>query len=98
MVPSVGGEPERLSDGPGVGARWSLDGRQIFFIGARERSGSLWALSLEDKSERPLTNLADKRGRLGEEGLATDGQYVYFRWEENLGDIWVMDVIHENGN
>ena len=28
---------------------------------------------------------------LGTQGLATDGRYLYFRWEEELGDIWVMD-------
>jgi hypothetical protein len=24
--------------------------------------------------------------------LATDGEYLYFTWEEDFGDIWVMDV------
>ena len=94
-VPSAGGEVERLTDGHGLFPRWSRDGRQIFFIGARERSGNLWALSLEDKSERPLTALVGKRGGLGPWGLATDGEYLYFRWEDDLGDIWVMDVVRE---
>ncbi|MFQ5789000.1 MAG: hypothetical protein ACE5JI_00835 [Acidobacteriota bacterium] len=94
-VPSAGGEVERLTDGPGDFPRWSRDGRHIFFTGVRERSRNLWALSLEDKSERPLTNLVGKRGSLGRQGLATDGQYVYFRWGEDLGDIWVMDVVQE---
>ena len=25
--------------------------------------------------------------------VSTDGSYLYFQWEENLGDIWVMDVV-----
>ena len=82
-----------MTDGPGEFPRWSRDGRQIFFIAEREQSRNLWALSLEDKSERPLTNLVGKRGRMGGDGLATDDQYIYFRWVEDLGDIWVMDVV-----
>jgi len=33
------------------------------------------------------------RGSLGSEALATDGRYLYFAWEEDIGDIWVMDVV-----
>ncbi len=25
----------------------------------------------------------------------TDGDYLYFDWEEDLGDIWVMDVVQD---
>ena len=25
--------------------------------------------------------------------LPPDGEYLYFTWEERLGDIWVMDVV-----
>jgi hypothetical protein len=46
--------------------------------------------------ERPVTDLAGKRGSLGTEVLATDGQYLYFAWEEDLGDIWVMDADSES--
>jgi hypothetical protein len=24
--------------------------------------------------------------------LGTDGKYLYFTWEEDFGDIWLMDV------
>jgi hypothetical protein len=92
-VPCAGGEVERLTDGAGIFPRWSRDGRQVFFIGVRKRLGNFWALSLEDKSERPLTNLGDKRGIVGLDALATDDQYIYFRWQEDLGDIWVMDIV-----
>ena len=67
--------------------------RQNFFIGARERSGNIWALPHSDKSERPLTDLAGKRGGLGPDGLATNGEYIHFRWKDDIGDIWVMDVV-----
>ncbi len=26
---------------------------------------------------------------------ATDGSYLYFTWQDDLGDIWVMDVVQE---
>jgi hypothetical protein len=25
-------------------------------------------------------------------GTPTDGKYVYFTWDENLGDLWVMSA------
>ncbi|MFQ5788996.1 MAG: nucleotidyl transferase AbiEii/AbiGii toxin family protein [Acidobacteriota bacterium] len=25
--------------------------------------------------------------------LATDGQYLYFHWDDELADLWVMDVV-----
>jgi hypothetical protein len=26
---------------------------------------------------------------------ATDGTYLYFPWRDDLGDIWVMDIVQE---
>ncbi len=42
--------------------------------------------------ERPVTDFRDKRGSPGSESLTTDGEFIYFSWEEDMGDIWVMDV------
>ena len=50
-------------------------------------------MSADGANERPMTDLAGKRGALGGWGLATDGDYLYFTLHENLGDIWVMDVV-----
>jgi hypothetical protein len=27
--------------------------------------------------------------------LAADGEYLYFNWGDDLGGIWVMDVVRE---
>ena len=89
-----GGEPEPLTRGPGRSHRWSPDGEHIYFTGAEERAGNLWVLSLEDGRERPITNLVGRRGDLGTP-VATDGKHVYFVWREDLGDVWVMDVVRE---
>ncbi|MGH9389950.1 MAG: hypothetical protein ACRD1Z_10065 [Vicinamibacteria bacterium] len=94
-VPAKGGEPGRLTKGPGHYPTWSRDGRHVFFTGIRERAGNVWALSYEEGTERPVTDLKGRPGRLGFECLATDDRYVYFRWEEDTGDIWVMDVVTE---
>jgi Tol biopolymer transport system component len=97
LVPASGGEPEQLTEGPsGWGPRWSLDGKQVYFPGAGQRTGNLWASSIHGGSERPLTELQGRRGTLGLVSLATDGQYLYFTWMEELGDLWVMDVVEEN--
>ncbi len=66
------------------------DGRRIFFKGVRTRQPDIWVLDLEDGSERPVTDLAGRRGELG--SLALHQNAIYFAWRENLGDLWVMDV------
>jgi len=93
-IPSEGGEGELLTveAGSGWGARFSPDGRQLFYQGAGERSSDIFALSLEDAREYPVTHLANRRGSM-EFNLATDGGYLYFIWAENFGDLWVMDIV-----
>lgn len=91
-VPTAGGEPERLTLHTGQMGVWSRDGRTLYYSGWNERSGNLWALSLPDRREYQVTNFVGRHGTLGW-GKATDGRYVYFTWWEDLGDIWVMDVV-----
>ena len=90
-VPASGGEPELLTERPGQTPRWSPDGRLIYFVDVAEGK-NLWAVSVEDGGERPMTDLASRPGNLGPIALATDGEQLFFAWEENLGDLWVMDV------
>jgi len=92
QIPASGGQTEQLTKGAALSARWSLDGKQIYFVGLREQANNIWQLSLSNRDERPVTDLAGKRGRLGGPGLATDGQHIYFTWEDPLGDIWVADI------
>ncbi len=91
-VSSEGGEPELMTNSSSGGPRWSHDGAHLYFRGAFERAGNLWALSIKDRTERPITNLVGKRGTVGRMQPETDGKYLYFPWRDDLGDIWVMDL------
>ena len=94
-VPARGGEAVRLSAGPGFAAQWSVDGKTLYFCGQNERADNIWALSAEDGTEYPVTDLSGRYGRLEPWSLDTDREYLYFIWAEDLGDIWVMDVVQE---
>jgi len=88
---SLDGEPRILVEGPAQAYCWSPDGKLIYYTGDREKAGNLWAASLESGKEYRLTDLFGRRGRLSF-NLATDGEYLYFHWDEDVADLWVMDV------
>ncbi len=90
--PMDGGDPKPLAGNFAHVSRWSRDGKKVYYPALEATGGNLWAVSVEDGSERPITNFTGKPGNLGAHALATDGNYLYFTWEEDLGDIWVMDV------
>jgi Tol biopolymer transport system component len=92
-VSSQGGEPALLTRGPARGPRWSRDGASIYFHGDEERAGNLWKYSVTDGTERAMTNLVGKRGTVGVMQPATDGRFLYFSWRDDVGDVWVMDVV-----
>jgi Tol biopolymer transport system component/tRNA A-37 threonylcarbamoyl transferase component Bud32 len=93
-ISPAGGQPEPLIEPVGLfGARLSSDGKVLYYLG----EDNLRALSLEEGGQYPMTDLAGRRGTLGW-GVATDGQFLYFSWAEETGDIWVMDVSEESRN
>jgi Tol biopolymer transport system component len=94
-VPATGGEPERLTDGPAYYARWAPSGDRLYFTAQEERAGNLWEVSVADRVERPVTDLSGRPGSIGDLALASDGRYLYFTWESDVGDIWVGDVSWE---
>ncbi len=96
-ISASGGKPERLTKGEGQYPRWSPDGKTIFFLGYGDRKNNVWAVSIDSGEERPVTALTGRRGVLGRLGLATDGQNIYFTWEESRGDIWVADIVQPPG-
>ncbi|HET9218882.1 MAG TPA: hypothetical protein VFR18_18005 [Terriglobia bacterium] len=52
-VQAEGQNSELLSNGPAGTSQWSPDGNRIYFMGADERTGNIWALSLRDRREFP---------------------------------------------
>jgi len=87
-VPVSGGDHERVTSG--YQHRWSPDGRAIYVY---KGADNLYRVSMEDGNERRVTDLSGGRiGHLGMDGLAIDGEYLYFVWMEEIGDIWVMEV------
>jgi hypothetical protein len=64
-------------------------------VGLAEKVGNLWALSVDDRREYPVTNFAKRRGFLQQTVLSTDGKYLYFAWRDDLGDVWTMDLVEQ---
>jgi len=90
-VSADGGQPERLTKRESFLPKITPDGETVYFRGPLEQS-EYWALSLEDRTERLVADLSGRPGKQGTFALTTDGEYLYFTWEEALGDIWIMDV------
>ena len=92
-VAASGGPAEKLTDGPAWYSVFSPDGAHVYFVGYGDKAGSLWRVPAGGGAARRMTELEGKPGALGNAALATDGEHLYFAWEEDLGDIWVMDVV-----
>lgn len=93
-IPAEGGDAQLLAPTTsGNLARYSPDGRQILVTDIEDGTGNIWAIDPETKVRRAVTDLARRPGGLGGIALATDGNYIYFTWNEDIGDIWVADVV-----
>ncbi len=90
-VPAEGGEPEQVTERGGLISGKSMDGRRIFLLQGRS---IIWAYTLEDRTERNLTDLEGRPGGMFET-LGTDGEHLYFSWGMNVSDLWVTDVVRE---
>lgn len=92
-VPVSMGKPQQVGDVPIWKHVWAGPDEIYYVSIAKPQAGNVWTLSVDSGETRPLTDLSEKQGTLGGEALDTDGQYVYFTWEEDLGDLWLMDVV-----
>lgn len=93
---TAGERPRVLRTGPVGKPRWSPDASRIYVAGAAEREGNFFAISADGTGEHAVTNLAGHRGAPGPNALATDGKFLYFTWDEDLGDLWVMNAVSQN--
>ena len=86
------GTPARaLTEGVGSGLQWTPDGSAILY---RSRTDAIHIVDAIGKSTgRLLVDLSGRPGEMGFYGTPTDGRFVYFVWGDDLGDIWVMDIV-----
>ena len=74
---------------------WSLifspSSNTVYFGARREGRGNLYEKELGSSTDRQLTDFVGRSGYLGQL-YDTDGEFLYFAWNEDHGDIWVMDV------
>lgn len=86
----------RRALGPGGGpVGWSADGTTTYATRRTDGMRQLWSIAIDGGSSRQLTALSGRRGQMGQYNHETDGRYVYFTWNEDVGDIWVMDVVQD---
>jgi Tol biopolymer transport system component len=70
---------------------WSSDGGRVRFVAERNGHANVYERTARKADDRQLTDLIGRRGRLASL-VASDGEYLYFTWREDHGDLWVMDV------
>jgi hypothetical protein len=80
----------RLSITSPGGRAWSHDGRSVIFRAAADRLDIVEAR--EGALPRRLVDLSGRLGSLGVYSMPSDGKFLYFIWEEDLGDIWTMEA------
>jgi Tol biopolymer transport system component len=97
-APRDGGTPTPLPFAPphaqSLTPRFSSDGQSLYYavVSGPKADQNLWKLSLVDGKASPLTRLEGRRGSLTYY-FARDARSLYFTWNEDDGDIWVMDVV-----
>jgi Tol biopolymer transport system component len=90
-VPAAGGTAEPVLGDDTVSLVWSSASDRVFFGARRGGRGNLYEKRFGSAEERQLTDFVGRSGFLGAVN-DTDGEYLYFTWNEDQGDIWVMDV------
>ena len=97
-LPARGGDADRVVEGDVGVPRWAPDSREVYVRAVRDGRANVWVVSLEDGRERAVTDLVGKQGGLGPAALATDGRYAYFTWQLDQRDLWVADVVQDEGD
>ena len=69
---------------------WSLDGRYLIIRSAADQISRVE--TKPGATSQVVVDLSGRQGSLGIYNTPSDGKYIYFIWEENLGDIWTMTI------
>ena len=89
---SGSGEIVDVSRTPAFKSIWAPDGSRLFFASANGPR-NLFVVEADGKRERAVTDLRGRRGTIVTNSIATDGRFLYFSWQEDLGDLWVADLV-----
>lgn len=94
ITDTTGHEADRALVTSGSGPmRWTPDGRSLLYRASQDR---ILGVNVDGPArERVLVDLSGRRGSLGDHGTPTDGQFIYFAWNDDLADVWVMDAVPE---
>lgn len=90
-VPAAGGEAEPVLDEDSWSLLFAPGGETVYFAARREGRGNLYEKEFGSSTDRQLTDFVGRSGYLGTLD-DTDGEFLYFTWREDRGDLWVMDV------
>ena len=93
-APLGGGSPEALTTTGVSGAmlRRAPDRDEVYMVGRGDNDNNLFRVRVGDRAKHVVTALTGRRGSMGWNGIAVDHEFVYFTWQDDLGDIWVVDV------
>jgi Tol biopolymer transport system component len=89
-VPAAGGDAEPVLES-GDSVVWAPSGETIYYVAQREGRRDVFQKEFGGDDGRRLTELVGRTGYLNEL-VDTDGEYLYFTWSEDFGDLWVMDI------
>jgi Tol biopolymer transport system component len=74
-------------------ARWSPDGRQVYFLGIdSEGRSSFWSIPSAGGTPTLIVRFDEPGRETNRSEFATDGMRLYFTLAETDGDVWVADI------
>lgn len=89
-IPAAGGTPQVLTENNARIGYYSKDGKRIIFYRGDFIKGQIWEMPANGGVERPITDLVGRYGSMLY--YTTNGEHLYFGWQEDVSDLWVMDV------
>jgi Tol biopolymer transport system component len=97
VVPGEGGEPRSwLADA--CAPLWLADGRIVFLRESYRETFDLWSLKVDAQgqvrgTETPLTRLPRGRTAEAEQGVTTDGRFLYFTlFDRTRTNVWLAEA------
>ena len=94
-MPATGGELESFTEEAALWAAWPRDRDEFYFTSVEERT-RLWEVNGEGLECACDCRPQRQKGSIGVYALAADEAYVYFVWDEAIGDLWVVDVVADD--